>query len=235
MNVFISDVKTSLFLIIYYYFYCLSACFVQASSQLSDASTSGHVASCGLYLSFDSSDCCPLLSDQDPMLFFLGSVDRASDVLIQGNRKPSRQCISPSSGFDSSGGSCQSPPKWVKLFQYLVVHCVYIWIWQQLLTSHQIMTNNISKVTLAAGLLGITMLAANPAMANTACGNHNNPAACRARRDANQMRQENRTLRHDIRAQNRYIRSNTYAPYYSSTPVYNPYSVGPNPGITVRF
>ena len=97
------------------------------------------------------------------------------------------------------------------------------------------MTTNISKASITVGLLGITMLAATPAMANTACGNHNNPAACRARRDANQMRQENRTLRHDLRAQNRYIRNNTYTPYYTPTPIYNPYYVGPNPGITVRF
>ena len=86
------------------------------------------------------------------------------------------------------------------------------------------------------------MLASTPTMANTSCGNHNNPAACRARRDANQMRQVNRALRQDykaqdryIRAQNRYIKNNTYTPYYAPTPVYNPYYVGPNPGITVRF
>ena len=75
---------------------------------------------------------------------------------------------------------------------------------------------------MTASLLGLAMLAATPAMANTACGNHNNPAACRARRDANQMRQENRTLRQDLRAQNRYIRNNITTPYYTSTPIYNP-------------
>ena len=97
------------------------------------------------------------------------------------------------------------------------------------------MITNISKALITVGLLGITILAATPAMANTACVNHNNPAACRARRDANQMRQVNRTLRQDLRAQNRYIRNNTYHPYYTSTPAYNPYYVGPNSGITVRF
>ena len=95
---------------------------------------------------------------------------------------------------------------------------------------------------MTAGLIGITMLAASPAMASTACGNHNNPAACRARRDAHQMRQVNRALRQDyraqnqyIKAQNRYIRNNTYTPYYAPAPAYNPYYVAPTPGLTVRF
>ena len=48
----------------------------------------------------------------------------------------------------------------------------------------------ITTATVAAGLLGITMLAGTPAMAATACHNHNNPAACRARRDVHRMRQE---------------------------------------------
>ena len=92
------------------------------------------------------------------------------------------------------------------------------------------MIANITKASISVGLLGITILVATPAMANT------------ARRDARQMRQVNRALRQDykaqnryIRAQDRYIRNNTYTPYYAPTPVYNPYYVGPNPGITVRF
>ena len=104
------------------------------------------------------------------------------------------------------------------------------------------MIANISKASIFVGLLGITMLATTPAMANTSCGNHNNPAACRARRDANQMRQVNRALRQDykaqnryIRAQNRYIKNNTYAPYYAPTPAYNPYYVNPYHGASLRY
>ena len=99
------------------------------------------------------------------------------------------------------------------------------------------MFNTIAKATAVAGLLGVTVLTTMPApaMAATACRNHNNPAACRARRQAHAIRRENRALRHDIRAQNRFIRHNVYNPYYAPVPVFNPYGVAPAPGITVRF
>ena len=95
----------------------------------------------------------------------------------------------------------------------------------------------ITTATAAAGLIGITMLAGTPAMAATGCHNHNNPAACRARRDAHRMRQENRALRQNIRVQNRYIQRSTpvYYPRVYSPPVYNPYVVAPAPGLTIRF
>ena len=94
-------------------------------------------------------------------------------------------------------------------------------------------TATFTKATAAAGLLiGITLLAGSPAMAATPCHNHNNPAACRARRDAHRMRQENRALRQNIRVQNRYIRRSTPVVYPG---VYNPYMVAPAPGLTIRF
>ena len=100
-----------------------------------------------------------------------------------------------------------------------------------------ITTATITTAAVAAGLLGITMLAGTPAMAATACHNHNNPAACRARRDAHRMRQENRALRQDIRAQNRYVRRYmpVFYPGVYNQPVYNPYMVAPAPGLTIRF
>ena len=84
---------------------------------------------------------------------------------------------------------------------------------------------------------GRMLLAGTPVMAANACHNHNNPAACRARRDVQRMRQENRALRQDIRAQNRYVRRNTpvYYPGVYNQPVYNPYVVAPAPGLTIRF
>ena len=100
-----------------------------------------------------------------------------------------------------------------------------------------ITTATITKATVSAGLLGITMLAGTPAMAATACHDHNNPAACRARRDAHRMRRENRALRQEIRAQNRYVRRSTpvFFPGAYNAPVYNPYMVAPAPGLTIRF
>ena len=92
------------------------------------------------------------------------------------------------------------------------------------------MITTISRASITVGLLGITMLAATPAMANTAS------------RDARQMRQVNRALRQEykaqnryIRAQDRYIRNNTYTPYYAPTPFYNPNYVSPNSGVTIQF
>ena len=67
------------------------------------------------------------------------------------------------------------------------------------------------------------MVAGTPAMANT------------ARREANQMRQVNRAMRQEFKAQNRYIRNKAYNSYYSPTPVYNPSYVSPSPGTTVRY
>ena len=96
----------------------------------------------------------------------------------------------------------------------------------------------ITKATAAAGLLiGITLLGGTPAMAATPCRNHNNPAACRASRDAHRMRQENRALRQNIRVQNRSIRRSTPVVYPGvyNPPVYNPYMVAPAPGLTIRF
>ena len=98
-----------------------------------------------------------------------------------------------------------------------------IWIWKQHLSLNQTMITNISKASITVGLLGVTILAATPAMANT------------ARREAKQMRQVNRALRQDFKAQNRYIRNKTYNSYYSPTPIYNPSYVRPNPGTTVRY
>ena len=85
------------------------------------------------------------------------------------------------------------------------------------------MITNISKASISIGLLAITILAATPAMADT------------ARRDARQMRQINRALRQDYKAQNRYIRNQTYNSYFSPAPIYNPSYVSPNPGTTLRY
>jgi hypothetical protein len=97
------------------------------------------------------------------------------------------------------------------------------------------MISTIAKATAAAGLLGITMLSVTPAMAATRCFEHNNPAACRARRDAHRMRAENRALRRTIHAQNRTMRRSIWAPYAAPIPIYNPYRVTPAPGLTIRF